>query len=147
MSLCRSLSLIAVTVIMTAAAPAAAEVAVSDAWVRGTVGGAKSTGAFMRLTSTADVTLVGVASPAAKIVEIHEMKVEGGMMRMSAAARLTLPAGKIVELKPGGYHVMLMDLAQPLKEGDIIPLTMIIEDKAGTKQTIDVRASVRALGK
>jgi len=147
MSLCRSLSLIAVTVVMTAAAPADAEVAVSDAWVRGTVAGQKSTGAFMRLTSTADVTLVGVASPAAKIAEIHEMKVEGGMMKMSAAARLPLPAGKIVELKPGGYHVMLMDLAQPLKEGDVIPLTMIIEDKAGTKQTIEVRASVRALGK
>ena len=147
MSLCPSLSLIAITVVMMAATPAGAEVAVSDAWVRGTVAGQKGTGAFMRLTSTADVTLVGVASPAAKIVELHEMKVEGGMMKMSAVGRLPLPAGKIVELKPGGYHVMLMDLAQPLKEGDIVPMTMTIEDKAGTKQTIDVRASVRALGK
>ena len=132
---------------MAIAVPAVAQVAVTDAWVRGTVAGQMSTGAFMRLTSPADITLVGVASAAAKVVEIHEMKLEGGMMKMSAVTRLPLAAGKVVELKPGGYHVMLMGLAQPLKEGDTVPLSLTFEDKAGTKQMIVVKAPVRALGK
>ena len=129
------------------AVPAVAQVAVTEAWVRGTVAGQMSTGAFMRLTSPADITLVGVASAAAKVVEIHEMKLEGGMMKMSAVTRLPLAAGKVVELKPGGYHVMLMGLAQPLKEGDTVPLSLTFEDKAGAKQMIVVKAPVRALGK
>jgi hypothetical protein len=129
------------------AAPALAQVAISDAWVRGTVAGQQATGAFMRLTSATNATLVGVASPAAKVVEIHEMKHESGMMKMSAVDRLPLPAGKAVDLTPGGYHVMLMGLAQPLKEGDTVPITLTFEDKAGAKQAVVVRAPVRALGK
>ena len=113
--------------------------------MRGTVTGQKATGAFMQLKSPADTSLVAVASPVAKIVEVHEMKMEGGMMKMRAVDKLALPAGKTVELKPGGYHVMLMDLAQPLKEGDTVPLTLTFEDKAGKKQTQDVKAQVKAL--
>jgi copper(I)-binding protein len=86
-----------------------------------------------------------VASPAAAIVEIHEMKMDGGMMTMRAVDRIVLPAGKAVELKPGGYHVMLMDLAKPLKEGDSVPLKLTFEDKAGKKVTQDVNVPVRAL--
>jgi copper(I)-binding protein len=102
------------------AAPALAQVTVTDAWVRGTVPGQKGTGAYMQLTSAADMTLIGVASPAAKVAEIHEMAQDGNMMRMRAVDQLALPAGKAVALKPGGYHVMLMDLAHPLKEGDVV---------------------------
>ena len=127
------------------ASPAAAQVAVTDAWVRGTVAGQKATGAFMQLKATADSTLVGATSPVAKIVEIHEMKHEGGMMKMRAVDRIALPAGKAVEMKPGGYHVMLMDLVAPLKEGDTVPLQLTFEDKAGRKQTQDVKAQVKAL--
>ena len=147
MSLHHMPSLIAAVLVLLFAAPAGAQVVVTDSWVRGTVAGQQGTGAFMRLTSPADVTLVGVASPAAKVAEIHEMKVEGGMMKMSAVPRLPLPAGKVVELKPGGYHVMLMDLVQPLKEGDTVPLSLTFEDTAGAKQTIAVKAPVRPLGK
>jgi len=124
---------------------ATAQVSVTDAWVRGTVAGQKATGAFMQLKSPTDIALVDAASPAAKIVEIHEMKMEGGMMKMSAVDKLPLPAGKAVELKPGGYHVMLMDLVQPLKEGDTVPLKLTFEDKAGRKQTLEVKAQVKAL--
>ena len=92
----------------------------SDAWARAVVPGQMATGAFMRLTAATDATLVDAASPAAKIVEIHEMKMEGGVMKMNAIDKLPLPAGKPVDLKPGGYHVMLMDLTRPMKEGDII---------------------------
>ena len=125
--------------------PALAQVAVTDAWVRGTVAGQMGTGAFMQLKAASDATLVGATSPAAKVVEIHEMKMDGGMMKMRAIDKLALPAGRAVELKPGGYHVMLMDLAQPLKEGDTVPLTLTVVGKDGKKETVEVKATVRGL--
>lgn len=129
------------------AATAAAQVAVSDPWVRGTVTGQTTTGAFMRLKATTEATLVAASSPVAQIVEIHQMKMDGGMMKMSAIERLPLPAGKSVELAPGGYHVMLMGIAKPLKEGDTVPLTLTFEDKGGKKTNVEVKAPVKALGK
>ena len=126
-------------------AAALAQVAVADPWVRGTVEGQRATGAFMKLTAPADMALVAAASPVAKIVEIHEMKMEGGMMKMKANDKLALPAGKAVDLKPGGYHVMLMDLVKPLKDGETVPLQLTFEDQAGKKQTVDVKAVVRPL--
>ena len=129
-----------------AAAPAAlAQVAVTDAWVRGTVASQKATGAFMQLKSASDVSLVGASSPVAGIVEIHEMKMDAGVMRMSAIPALPLPAGRAVELKPGGYHVMLMALKAPLKEGDTVPVTLTFKDKDGKASTTLVNAPVKAL--
>ena len=122
-----------------------AQVSVKDPWVRGTVAGQSATGAFMQLASTADTSLVGVTSPVAKVVEIHSMMQEGGVMKMRPIAALALPAGKPVELSPGGYHVMLMDLAQPLKDGDKVPLTLTFADKSGKKTTQEVTATVRPL--
>ena len=138
-------SILAVAVGLTVALPAAAQVAINGAWVRGTVAGQTVTGAFMQLTSPTDTALVAVASTVAKIVEIHDMKMDGGMMKMSAIDKLPLPAGKPVELKPGGYHVMLFDLKRPMKEGDVVPLTLTFEDKAGKKSTVEVKAVVKAL--
>jgi copper(I)-binding protein len=122
-----------------------AQVSVKDPWVRGTVAGQNATGAFMQLASTADTSLVAVTSPVAKVVEIHSMTHEGGVMKMRAVNALPLSAGKPVELGPGGYHIMLMDLAHPLKEGDKVPLTLTFADKSGKKTTQDVSATVRAL--
>jgi periplasmic copper chaperone A len=127
------------------AAPSLAQVTVSDAWVRGTVPGQKATGAFMNLKSASDAALVSASSPAAGIVEIHEMAMDGGVMKMRAVEKLPLPAGKPVDLKPGGYHVMLMDLKQPLKEGETIPVTLTFVDKDGRKSTQEVKAPVKAL--
>ena len=124
---------------------AGAQVTVADAWVRGTVAGQKATGAFMQLKSSADTALVSAASPVAAVVEIHEMKMDAGVMKMSAVKSLAVPAGKTTELKPGGYHVMLMELRQPLKEGETVPVTLNFEDKAGRKQSVEVKAAVRAL--
>ena len=87
---------------------------VQGAWARATVLGQKATGAFMKLTAKDGAKLVGAASPVAGVTEVHEMKMEGDVMRMRAIPGLDLPAGKTVELKPGGYHVMLMDLKAPL---------------------------------
>jgi copper(I)-binding protein len=124
---------------------ALAQVTVADVWVRGTVAGQKATGAFMKLTSATDAILVGATSPVAAVVEIHEMAHEGGMMRMRAIGELKLPAGKAVELRPGGYHVMLMDLKQPLKEGETVPVTLTFRDASGKKTSLEVAAPVRAL--
>jgi copper(I)-binding protein len=80
------------------------------------------------------------------VVEIHEMVMEGTTMKMRAIPGLDLPAGKAVELKPGGYHVMLMDLKAPLKDGESVPLTLVVQGKDGKKETIELKAPVKALG-
>lgn len=125
--------------------PAFAQVSATDAWVRGTVPGQQATGAFMNLQSASDAAIVSAASPVAKVVEIHEMAHEGGMMKMRAIDRLPLPAGKKVELKPGGYHVMLMALTGPIKEGDSVPITLTVESKDGRRSTVEVKATARPL--
>ena len=124
---------------------ASAQTTVKDAWVRGTVAQQKATGAFMKLTSAQGGKLVSVASPAAGVVEIHEMAMEGDVMKMRAVQGVDLPAGKAVELKPGGYHVMLMDLKQQAKVGSSLALTLIIEGKDGQRETLVVNAPVKAL--
>jgi copper(I)-binding protein len=121
-----------------------AEVTATDAWVRGTVPAQKATGVFMKLKSTDDAKLVAAASPAAKIVEVHEMAMKGNVMEMRAVESIALPAGKTVELKPGGYHVMLIDLVKPLAKGDSVPVTITLVGKDGKKSTLDLKAEVRA---
>jgi copper(I)-binding protein len=125
--------------------PAAAQVTVKDPWVRGTVAQQKATGAFMQLTSTQDARLVEARSPLAGTVEIHEMTMEKDVMKMRAVSGLDLPAGKTVELKPGGYHVMLMDLKQQMKEGETVSLTLVVEGKDKKRSTVEVKAPVKPL--
>ena len=100
----------------------------------------------VRITSAQGGKLLSVSSPVAGVAEIHEMAMQGDTMRMRAVPSLELPAGQAVELKPGGYHLMLMDLKQQLKAGDSVPLTLVVEAKDGKRETIEVKASVRALG-
>ena len=127
--------------------PALAQTTVKDPWVRGTVAQQKATGAFMAITATGGGTLVSASSPVAGVVEIHEMTMDGTTMKMRALPRgLDLPAGRTVELKPGGYHVMLMDLKAPLKTGESVDISLVVEGKDGKKETIAVRAPVKALG-
>jgi copper(I)-binding protein len=122
-----------------------AEVSVAEPWVRATVPAQKATGAFMRLKSDADARLVSAASPVAGVVEIHEMVMDKDVMKMSPVPALELPAGQAVELKPGGYHVMLLDLKAQVKEGDQVPLTLVIENKDGSRQTLELTAPARPL--
>jgi len=131
---------------LCAAGSAQAETQVQDAWVRGTVPQQKATGLFARLTSATGGRLVGASSPVAGTVEVHEMALEGNVMKMRAVPALELPAGKAVELKPGGYHVMLLDLKQTLNAGDSVPVTLVIEGKDGQRETLEFRAPVKALG-
>lgn len=128
------------------ALPAGAQTTVTAPWVRGTVAAQKSTGAFMQIQSKTGGKLVSISSPAAGVVEIHEMKMDGNTMQMRAISTLDLPAGQPVDLKPGGYHVMLLDLKAPLQAGDTVPLTLVIEAPGGKRDSITVQAPVRALG-
>jgi copper(I)-binding protein len=118
---------------------------VRDAWARATVAQQQASGAFMTLTAPDDQRLVGAASPVAGVVEVHEMKLVDGVMRMRALSALDLPAGKAVELRPGGYHVMLMDLKQPLAQGQEIPLDLTTETRDGKRSTIRIQVPVRSM--
>ena len=124
---------------------ALAQVTVKDAWVRATVPAQKATGAFMQLQATQATRLVAARSPVAGVVEIHEMTMVDNVMKMRAVPGLDLPAGKAVELKPGGYHVMLMDLKGQVKEGQSVPLTLVVEGSDKKRQSVEVKAQVRAL--
>ncbi len=126
--------------------PAHAQVTVKDPWVRATVSQQKATGAFMQITSAQDARLVEAKSPVAGVVEVHEMVMDKDIMKMRALRNgLELPAGKTVELKSGGYHVMLMELKQQVKEGDTVPLTLVVEGKDKKRSTIEVKAPVKPL--
>lgn len=142
----KSRTILAATVLALSSLAVQAQTQVQDAWVRGTVPAQKATGAFMRLTATQASRLVSVASPVAGVAEVHEMRMEGSVMKMAALANgLELPAGKPVELKPGGYHVMLMDLKQPLSAGDLVPLTLTLQGADGKKEVLELKVPVRAL--
>ena len=127
------------------ALPALADTSVTDAWVRATVAHQQSTGAFMTLTASSDSKLVDVQSPVAEIVQVHQMTMDNDVMGMKQVQSVDLPAGKAVSLDPNGYHVMLMKLKQQVKEGEQVPLTLVIEDAKGQKQTLEIKAPVRAL--
>ena len=136
---------LATLLLLCSAAAQAQTVVVKEPWVRATVAQQNSTGAFMSISSAKGSRLVEVRSGAAKTVELHEMKMQGDVMRMRPVDAIDLPAGKPVELKPGGYHVMLVGLARPLKEGDSVALTLVVEGAHKQRETIEVKASVRAL--
>jgi copper(I)-binding protein len=131
--------------LVAAAGAVHGQVEARAAWVRGTVDGQTTAGAYMELTSGQRASLLGAESPAAGSAEIHEMKMDGNVMRMRAVERLELPPGKTVELKPGGHHMMLVDLKRPLKKGDLVPIRLKVELGDKTIKTIQVVAEVRDL--
>ena len=136
---------VAITALFTVASGSlyAQNVDVKNAWVRASVQGQKATGAFMQLTASQPTTLVGVASPVAGVAEVHEMKMDGDVMRMRALPNgLALPAGKTVALTPGGYHVMLMDLKATLPKDSTIPLTLTFKNAKGEQSQVELKVPV-----
>lgn len=127
-------------------AQAPAPVAAEAAWVRTSVPGQNATGAFMKLTARERLQLVGVSSPAAGHGELHEMKMEGDVMKMRAVPALELMPGQVVELKPGGYHVMLFDLKAPLARGGAVPLTLTFRDARGATSRLELSLPVGVTG-
>ena len=112
-------------------------VAASNVWVRATVPAQQVTGAFMTLTSVSDLKLVSA-------VEIHQMSMENNVMQMRALPDgLALPKRVPVELKPGGYHLMLMGLKTQMKAGARVPLTLIFESSNKKKITLKLDADIK----
>jgi hypothetical protein len=116
---------------------------VEGAWVRSAVPGQQGTGAFMKLTANEPMQLVRVSTPVAGVAELHEMKMEGDVMRMRAIGKLELPAGRTVELKSGGYHLMLMDWKRPLVQGSTVPISLFLRDSKGVESKLELSVPVR----
>ena len=125
-------------------AAASAPVTVTGGWVRSSVPGQKGSGAFMKITAKESVRLTAVSSPVAGVAEVHEMKMDGDVMKMRAVPVLELPAGSTVELKPGGYHLMLMDLKQSLTVGSTVPVTLMFKDAKGAAKRVEIKLPVAA---
>jgi copper(I)-binding protein len=136
------LSCLAAALVLAASA-AHAQVTVDKPWVRTTVAQQTTTGAFMTITSAQGGKLVSASSPVAASVEVHEMKMDGDVMKMRPVDALALPAGKPVELKAGAYHMMLLGLKAPVKAGDVVPITLVVEDAKGKRQTVEVKATAK----
>jgi periplasmic copper chaperone A len=121
------------------------DLTVASPWTRATPGGAKIAGGYLKITNngTSADRFVGAKSDVTDHVEIHEMSMSDGVMKMRPLPNgIEIKPGETVELKSGGYHLMLMDLKQPLKSGDTFKATLQFE-KAGP---LDVNFNVRALG-
>jgi periplasmic copper chaperone A len=134
----------ALSLLLTALA-ASAQTTVKDAWVRSTVPQQMATGLFAQITSAKGGKLVAASSPVAGVVEVHEMTMDGNVMKMRVVPALELPAGKVVELKPGSWHVMLMNLKQPLNAGDTVSVSLVIEAADKSRETVEVKAAVKAM--
>jgi len=137
---------LAVAVLVLAATAATAQTQIHEPWVRATVPHQGATGMFARITSAQGARLVEASSPVAGVAEIHEMSMDGDVMRMRAIPALDLPPGRTVELRPGGFHVMLKELRRQLSAGEVVPVTLVIEGRDGRRETLQVQAPVRALG-
>jgi len=136
------LKVLTATLLLACSTLYAQNVDVRNAWARSTVPGQQGTGAFMNITARNGARLVGVTTPVAGVAEVHEMKMEGDIMKMRALPALDLPAGQTVQLKPGGYHLMLMDLKQPLRQGSTVPLTLRLQDAQGVETLLEVSVPV-----
>ncbi|MCB2106784.1 MAG: copper chaperone PCu(A)C [Rhodobacteraceae bacterium] len=134
-----------VLVLILAANPAfAADISVSQAWMRATIGAGGNSAAYMTIAnagSAADV-LTGVTTPVAGMADVHQTVEDNGMMKMEAVPKLEIPAGGSVSLSPGGYHVMVMQVGKKLTAGDTVPMTLTFE-RAGA---VDIDVPVVPLG-
>jgi copper(I)-binding protein len=137
------LMLAAASLVTTSAA--FAQVTIADPWIRATVPAQKTAGAFMQLRSPKATRLVDVQSPVAGRAEVHQMAMEGQTMRMQKADGIDLPAGQTVNLGAGGYHVMLFDLKQQLKEGEQVPLTLTFVGADKKRENVTVQVPVKPL--
>lgn len=125
-------------------ASAAGPISVKDVWVRLPPPGAEVAVAYLTLEPKQNMVLVSANSPAAKVVELHNMTMNGGVMQMRHLDKLALEAGKPVKLEPGGLHLMLINLKKPLKVGDKVQLDLNFSHGKNSKGTLRVLAVVRS---
>jgi copper(I)-binding protein len=126
------------------ALPAWAQVSVERPWSRATPPGARIGVGFMELKNagTAPERVLGATSPVAGRVQMHVTERDGDVMKMRQVESLEIPAGGTFELKPGGAHLMLMELKAPLKKGERVPLTL----RLGNGGELQVEMSVAPMG-
>ncbi len=127
-----------------ASLPALAAVEISDAWARATAPGQDVGAAYMNLKSDRTTRLMSASSPAADSIEIHEMSMKNGIMKMRMMETLPLPAGKVVKLAPEGFHLMLFDLKKQLKPGESIDIELSLKDATGKTSKQKVSLPVKA---
>ena len=143
----RTAALLAIATIVFAASARAEDVkagdlVISQAWTRATPGGAKTGGGFLTIENkgSAPDKLIGASADAAGKVEVHEMTTNDGVMKMRPVeGGLTIDPGKTAKLAPGGYHLMMMGLKAPLKQGDKLPVTLQFEKAGKVAVTLDVQ--------
>jgi periplasmic copper chaperone A len=121
-----------------------AEVTISDVWVRTTAPGQKVAGAYLQIISSEDAKITGGASPISEALELHEMSMKGDVMKMRSLDSIELPAGKQISLKPGGLHIMLMGIKSQIKDGDTVPIELIITAKDGKHKALPLMAQAKA---
>ena len=131
--------------LMTLVGAAQAQVSVTAPWVRATVPAQKSTGAFMHVQSVKPARLVGVSSPAAATGELHKMDMQGSVMKMGPVDSIELPAGTVINLASGGYHIMLTGLKRQLKAGETVVLTLQVQGKDGKRESLTVKVPVKPM--
>jgi copper(I)-binding protein len=138
---CTMFASAALLLAISAAIPAIAQTApkVEDAWARPTVAGQAGGGGFLKITSATSDRLVSASAPVSKTVELHTMQMDGDVMRMREIPAIEIPAGRTVELKPGGLHVMFIGLTQTLDSGASFPLTLRFEKAGEVKVEVQVR--------
>lgn len=114
---------------------------IRDHWAAPTPGGVEVSGGYLTIANESgqDDRLVGARSPRAASVEIHEMTMDGAVMRMRPVESLTIPAGESVTLAPGGLHLMFIGVTEPFAEGEEIPLTLTFEHAGDMDVTLPVR--------
>jgi len=130
--------------LIISSAYAADKLVISDAWVRATAPGQQVGAAYMTLKSNADITVTKVESNVTGSIEIHEMAMQNGVMKMRMKDSLPLSAGKPFKLEPSGFHLMLFDLKKPLRPGDQVAFTLEFKDKNGIVETQKISAPIKA---
>lgn len=128
---------------LAASAHADDDISIAEAWARATAPGQKVAAAYMRLTSHEGATLIKAESNLAGVVEIHSMTMENDVMKMRMLEELVLPAGKTVSLEPGGYHLMLFDLKQPLDAGKQAEFNLHFRTKAGVIKHMSITLPIK----
>lgn len=116
---------------------------ITDAWVKTTVPGGRVSAAYMSIKSAKPLKLVKVETPVAGIVELHNISMKDGVMEMKAVDAVDIPANRSVDLKPGGLHVMLMKVAQPINTGDNVPLVLTFESASKKSVVVKLDATAR----
>ena len=136
-------SFLIILTLLSACGKKETHIEVSNAWARATHGEQDVGAAYMTLTSNTDITLTSIESSVTEDVEIHSMSMENGVMKMRMLDELPLKANTPVNLSPGGFHLMLFDLENPLKVGDQVRFTLHFKDQQGKELTVTADSEIK----